>query len=192
MRGAIFIYFRTFLVTVLVLGRYLARSVLVVAYIFSRARPWPGINRNRLLFSPVLLSCVRPRFASSSHLLQTRNRAVGATRAQHGLHCYASPCVLSHTHTHTHTHSLSLPLSLRQWDNNHAHRPLSSTARVLTLGRRSDIILSISNSCADPNSAIQWVSSITSQTMELRIAIDVQVLYSRLHLFKKNRYETCK
>ena len=35
-----------------------------------------------------------------------------------------------------------------------------------------------------------WVSSITSQTMELRIAIDVQVLYSRLHLFKKNRYET--
>ena len=37
-----------------------------------------------------------------------------------------------------------------------------------------------------------WVSSITSQTMELRIAIDVQVLYSHLHLFKKNRYETCE
>jgi hypothetical protein len=28
-----------------------------------------------------------------------------------------------------------------------------------------------------------WVSSITSQTMELRIAINVQVPYSHLHLF---------
>jgi paired amphipathic helix protein Sin3a len=28
------------------------------------------------------------------------------------------------------------------------------------------------------------VSSITSQTVELRIAIDVQILYSHLHLFK--------
>ena len=95
-----------------------------------------------MLFSPVSLLCVRPRFASSSHLLRTRNRAVGATRAQHGLHRYASPRILSHTHTHTHTLSLSLSLSLSlwQWDNNHAHRPSSSTVHVLTLGRRSDII----------------------------------------------------
>ena len=63
-----------------------------------------------MLFSPVSLSCVCPRFASSSHLLRTRNRAVGATRAQHGLHRYTSPRILSLSHTHTHTHTLSLSL----------------------------------------------------------------------------------
>ena len=111
--SAIFIYIHTFLVTVLVLDRYLPCSVLVL-YIFPLAQPWPGINQNRLLFSPVLLLCVHPHFTSSSHLLRTCNHAVGATRAQHGLHCYTSPHILSlsHTHTHTHTHTPSLSPSL--------------------------------------------------------------------------------
>ena len=75
------------------------------------------------------------------------------------MHRYVSP-PLSHPHTHTLSLSLSLSLSQWQWDNNHAHRPSSSTVHVLTLGRRLDIILSISNSCTDPNSAIQCIPSL--------------------------------
>ena len=109
--SAIFIYIHMFLVTVLVLDCYLPCSVLVL-YIFPLAQPWPGINRNRLLFSPVLLLCVHPHFTSSSHLLRTCNHAVGATWAQHGLHCYTSPHILSLSHTHIHTYSPSLSPSL--------------------------------------------------------------------------------
>ena len=108
-RGAIFIYIHTFLVTVLVLDRYLPCSVLVL-YTFPLAWPWPGINQNRLLFSPISLLCVCPCFTSSSCLLQTHNHAVGAMWAQHRLHHYTSPHILSLSLTHTHT--LSLPLSL--------------------------------------------------------------------------------
>ena len=68
---------------------------------------------------------------------------------------------LSHTHTHTLSLSRSLSLSLRQWDNNHAHRPSSSTVRVLTLGHRSEIdLITLSNSRADSNSAIQLAAPV--------------------------------
>ena len=157
MRGAIFIYFRTFLVTVLVLGRYLARSVLVVVYIFSLARPWPGINRKRSLFPRS-----RSRVSAFSCLKLT-----SVTNSQPCRWSHAGPtriaslrlAPLSHPHTHTHTHSLSLSLSLsqRQWDNNHAHRPSSSPVRVLISGTSLGLfdLITLSNSRADSNSAIQ-------------------------------------
>ena len=75
----------------------------------------------------------------------------------------ASSLSLSLTHTHSLSLSLSLALSLslRQWDNNHAHRPSSSTARVLTLGRRSEIdLITLLNSRVDSNSAIQLAAPV--------------------------------
>ena len=117
-----------FLVTVLVLGRYLARSVLVVAYIFSLARPWPGINRRRSLF---------PRFRSRVSAF-SRLKLTSVTNSQPCRWSHAGPTRIASLRlaplSHSHTHTLSLSLSQRQWDNNHTHRPSSSPARVLISG----------------------------------------------------------
>ena len=80
---------------------------MVVAYIFPLARPWPGIE-NTVVLSPALISRVRRLSPLILHPLRTHNRAIGATRAQHGLNPYASPCIPSCIHTHT----LSLSPSL--------------------------------------------------------------------------------
>ena len=131
-----------------------------VAYLSSRIYfPSPGLGQasiERDRFFPVFALACPPFLASSSRPLRTCNRAVGATRAQHGLHRYVSP-PLSHPHTHTHTHTLSLSLSQRQWDNNHAHRPSSSPVRVLISGTSLGLfdLITLSNSRADSNSAIQ-------------------------------------
>ena len=154
-----------FLVTVLVLGRYLACSVLVVAYIFSLARPWPGINRNRSLFFPRFRSRVSAPVSPQVHVCYELATVPLEPRGPN-TDCIATPRLasslsLSHTHTHTHTLSLSLSLSLWQWDNNHAHRPSSCTACILTLGRRSEIdLITLSNSRADSNSAIQLAAPV--------------------------------
>ena len=132
-----------------------------VAYLSSRIYfPSPGLGQasiERDRFFPVFALACPPFLASSSRPLRTCNRAVGATRAQHGLHRYVSP-PLSHPHTHTHTLSLSLSLSQRQWDNNHAHRPSSSPVRVLISGTSLGLfdLITLSNSRVDSNSAIQY------------------------------------
>ena len=72
----------------------------------------------------------------------------------------ASLCLTSHPLSCTHTHTYTLSLSLQQWDNNHTHCPLSSTVHVLTLGHCLDFILSLLNSCTDPNSAIQLAAPV--------------------------------
>ena len=97
------------------------------------------------------------KFTSVTNLQPCCWSHVGPTRTAL-LHLASHPLSLSLTHTHT--LFLSLSLSLWQWDNNHAHHPLSSTTDVLTLGCRSDIILSISNSHVDPNSVIQLAAPV--------------------------------
>jgi hypothetical protein len=146
-----------------VLDRYLACSILVV-YISPFARPQPGIEIQSF-FPPSLHSRVCRLSSQALRPLRTRSRAVGATRAQHGLHRYVLSRIPSriHTHTHTHTHSLSLSLSLslspsqRQQGYQPAHTAPRSALRAFSFrGRRSVILLhSFPNSRADSHSAIQ-------------------------------------
>ena len=132
-----------------------------------------SIERDR--FFPVFALACPPFLASSSRLLQTRNHAIGAMRAQHRLHCYISP-PLSHPHTHTHTHTLSLSFSLflsqQQWDNNHAHCPSSSPACVLISGMSLGLfdLITLSNSRADSNSAI-YTTFLCQDTLTAVLAL---------------------
>ena len=127
-------------------------------YIIPHARPWPGINRKRSLF---------PRFRSRVSAF-SRLKLTSVTNSQLCRWSHAGPTRIASlrlaplSHPHTHTHTLSLSLSQQQWDNNHAHRPLSSPARVLISGTSlgSFDLITLSNLRVDSNSAIQRLAPL--------------------------------
>ena len=128
-----------------------------------------------IAFSPFSLSCVC-LFSPQAHV---RYKLATVPLEPYGpnMDCIATsrpPLASIHTHTHTHTLSLSLSLSLsqQQWDNNHAHRPSSSPARVLILGTSLSLfdLITLSNSRADSNSAI-YTTFLCQDTLTAVLAL---------------------
>ena len=119
-----------------------------VAYLSSRIYfPLPGLGQagiERDRFFPVFALACPPFLASSSRPLRTRNRAIGAVRAQHGLHRYVSP-PLSHPYTHTHSLSLSLSPSLSGSGITTTHTAPRPAQRAFSFRGRRSVYLIISH-----------------------------------------------
>jgi hypothetical protein len=149
-----------------VLDRYLPRSVLV-AYIFHSPGLGPASKYSRS-FPRFAFACPPP-LASSFTPFTIRNCAVGATRAQHGLHRYVSPRIPSRIHTHSLSPSLS-----GSGDNNPRTSPLVRPRAHSHLGDVAWLFIfySFPNSRADSTSAIQWkLTSYTSHVTVIPIGI---------------------
>ena len=127
-------------------------------YVYNPSRPALARHQSKeIAFSPFLLSHVH-LFLPQAHV-RYELATVPLEPCRPNTDCIATsrPPLAS-----IHTHSLSLSLSQRQWDNNHAYCPSSSSARILISGTSLGLfdLITLSNSHADSNSAIQLAAPV--------------------------------